>query len=92
MVYRTLAGERVSQLGFGAMRLPTVGGKIDLPETNRMMRSAIGPAGRLCRWFYAVTLPEEGEWTGTAAGSAIPSEKHERSWCEEGLVASIDRR
>jgi uncharacterized protein len=41
MLYRTLAGEKVSQLGFGAMRLPTTGGKIDLPATTSMIRSAI---------------------------------------------------
>ena len=41
MLYRTLAGERVSQLGFGAMRLPTLGGKINRAETTRMVRSAI---------------------------------------------------
>jgi len=41
MLYRTLAGEKVSQLGFGAMRLPTIGGKIDRTETTRMLRTAI---------------------------------------------------
>ena len=41
MLYRTLAGERVSQLGFGAMRLPTISGKIDVVQTTKMMHSAI---------------------------------------------------
>jgi len=41
MLYRTLAGEKVSQLGFGAMRLPTAGGKIDRTLTTQMIRSAI---------------------------------------------------
>jgi predicted aldo/keto reductase-like oxidoreductase len=41
MLYRSLAGERVSQLGFGAMRLPTVDGAVDVSETTRMLRYAI---------------------------------------------------
>jgi len=41
MHYRTLAGERVSQLGFGMMRLPAAGGTIDLAATTAMVRSAI---------------------------------------------------
>ena len=45
MLYRPLAGERVSQLGFGAMRLPTIGGApdgaVDIPEAVRMLRNAI---------------------------------------------------
>lgn len=41
MLYRNLAGEQVSQLGFGMMRLPTEGGQIDQPTVDRMVRSAI---------------------------------------------------
>ena len=41
MIYRTLAGEKVSQLGFGAMRLPLKGEAIDEPEAIRMIRHAI---------------------------------------------------
>jgi len=41
MIYRTLAGEKVSQLGFGAMRLPQIGGKIDEKESIRMIHHAI---------------------------------------------------
>jgi predicted aldo/keto reductase-like oxidoreductase len=41
MLYRWLAGERVSQLGFGAMRLPMVDGTVNVPETIRMLRYAI---------------------------------------------------
>jgi len=41
MLYRKLAGEEVSQLGFGAMRLPTIDGSIDIPRTVRMLRAAI---------------------------------------------------
>jgi predicted aldo/keto reductase-like oxidoreductase len=41
MLYRKLAGERVSQLGFGAMRLPTAGGGIDEREAVSMIRAAI---------------------------------------------------
>lgn len=41
MNYRTLAGERVSQLGVGAMRLPTQNGKIDEPRAIEMIRFAI---------------------------------------------------
>jgi len=41
MLYRKLAGEQVSQLGFGMMRLPTVGGRIDQGEVTSMVRSAI---------------------------------------------------
>ena len=40
MIYRNLAGEKVSQLGFGAMRLPLKGGKIDEAEAVRMIRKA----------------------------------------------------
>ena len=41
MIYRTLAGEKVSQLGFGAMRLPLKGDVIDENEAIRMIRHAI---------------------------------------------------
>jgi predicted aldo/keto reductase-like oxidoreductase len=41
MLYRSLAGERVSQLGFGAMRLPTVEGAVDVAEMIRILRYAI---------------------------------------------------
>lgn len=42
MLYRPLAGESVSQLGFGAMRLPTrPDGKIDQPVATRLIRSSI---------------------------------------------------
>lgn len=41
MIYRTLAGERASQLGFGAMRLPMAGTSVDVPETIRILRHAI---------------------------------------------------
>jgi predicted aldo/keto reductase-like oxidoreductase len=42
MIYRTLAGEKVSQLGFGAMRLPTLSdGAIDENEAIRMIHHAI---------------------------------------------------
>jgi len=41
MLFRSLAGETVSQLGFGAMRLPTVDGAVDVAGTVRMLRHAI---------------------------------------------------
>ncbi len=41
MLYRKLAGERVSQLGFGAMRLPTRDGAIDEAEAIAMIRDSI---------------------------------------------------
>ncbi|MDR1043473.1 MAG: aldo/keto reductase, partial [Clostridiales Family XIII bacterium] len=43
MLYRTFnrTGARVSLLGFGAMRLPTVDGKVDEAESIRMIRHAI---------------------------------------------------
>jgi uncharacterized protein len=43
MLYRTIAktGERLSILGFGAMRLPQVGGKIDEARASRQIRHAI---------------------------------------------------
>ncbi len=41
MIYRNLAGEKVSQLGFGAMRLPQIGGKIDENEAIRMIHHAL---------------------------------------------------
>lgn len=40
MIYRSLAGEKVSQLGFGAMRLPMQGSAVDLPEAIRMIHRA----------------------------------------------------
>jgi predicted aldo/keto reductase-like oxidoreductase len=41
MLYRKLAGEDVSQLGFGAMRLPTIDRAIDVKGTIEMLRFAI---------------------------------------------------
>jgi uncharacterized protein len=41
MLYRSLAGDRVSQLGFGAMRLPVSDGTVDVAESIRMFRHAI---------------------------------------------------
>jgi predicted aldo/keto reductase-like oxidoreductase len=43
VLYRTLAktGDRLSILGFGAMRLPEVGGKIDEARATRQIRHAI---------------------------------------------------
>ena len=41
MISRSLAGEQVSQLGFGAMRLPMAGGAVDVPETIRILRHAM---------------------------------------------------
>jgi predicted aldo/keto reductase-like oxidoreductase len=41
VLYRSLAGEQVSQLGFGAMRLPMAGGGVDVPETIRILRHAM---------------------------------------------------
>jgi hypothetical protein len=41
MIYRTLAGEKVSQLGFGAMRLPLQGEAIDEKEAIRMIHHAL---------------------------------------------------
>jgi len=41
MLYRSLAGERVSQLGFGAMRLPMAGDSVDVAETIRILRHAM---------------------------------------------------
>ncbi|HOY26184.1 MAG TPA: aldo/keto reductase, partial [Mesotoga sp.] len=34
-------GEKVSALGFGCMRLPTLDSGIDIPEATRMLRHAI---------------------------------------------------
>jgi uncharacterized protein len=41
MLYRKLAGEDVSALGFGAMRLPMLDGAVDVPQAVGMMRHAI---------------------------------------------------
>lgn len=41
MIYRPLAGEQVSQLGFGAMRLPQHNGTVNEAEAIRMIRHAI---------------------------------------------------
>ncbi len=43
MQYRTFGrlDWKVSALGFGAMRLPTVDGRVDAPEATRMIRYAI---------------------------------------------------
>jgi predicted aldo/keto reductase-like oxidoreductase len=43
MQYRIVPknGDRLSALGFGAMRLPTRGGKIDEKRATRQIRSAI---------------------------------------------------
>ena len=44
MIYRNFKGKQISMLGFGAMRLPTVGGNdsdIDEPQVQRMVDYAI---------------------------------------------------
>ena len=43
MIYSTLAGEKVSRLGFGAMRLPLLedGKTIDEAQTRKMVDLAI---------------------------------------------------
>jgi predicted aldo/keto reductase-like oxidoreductase len=43
MVYREMGktGEKVSALGFGCMRLPTLDNGIDIPQATRMLRHAI---------------------------------------------------
>lgn len=40
MFYRDLAGLKVSALGYGCMRLPTKGGHIDEPETEKLFMRA----------------------------------------------------
>ena len=42
MIYKELCGERISMLGFGAMRLPVLAdGEVDIPLTERMIDIAI---------------------------------------------------
>ena len=41
MIYSELCGERVGRLGFGAMRLPTLDGKIDFETTCRLVDRAM---------------------------------------------------
>ncbi len=41
MIYRDLCGEKVSLLGFGAMRLPVKDGEVDYNETEKMLDCAI---------------------------------------------------
>lgn len=41
MIYRELAGEKVSQLGFGAMRMPMAGTQVDVPQAQRMIHRAL---------------------------------------------------
>lgn len=41
MQFRILGKEKVSALGFGCMRFPVIGGKIDEPQATRMIHRAI---------------------------------------------------
>ena len=40
MIYRDFMGEKLSLLGFGTMRLPTVDGEIDEAQVRRMVEYA----------------------------------------------------
>ena len=71
MQYRTLCGERVSALGFGAGRLPMVGTRADQRATTRLLREAIEQGinyldvGYLYCWRQAeatVGRALEGQW------------------------------
>ena len=44
MIYREFKGLKISQLGFGAMRLPVIDGddaKVDVDQTRRMVDHAM---------------------------------------------------
>jgi uncharacterized protein len=76
VLYRTLAGERVSQLGFGAMRLPMAGVVVDIPETIRILRHAMDQGVNYLdtAWVY-----HDGESEGIV-GRALKDGYRERTF------------
>lgn len=69
MIYRDLCGERVSLLGFGAMRLPTLGSpdKINAPEAERIIDYAISQGVN----YFDTAFPYHGGHSETVVGEIL---------------------
>ena len=90
MIYRQLAGEKVSQLGFGAMRLPMAGNEVNVPETIRMIHRALDAGINYIdtAWVYhggkseGMQFMDESIWTKLRSGMIS---------AEEAYMKSIDK-
>lgn len=69
MIYRDLCGNRVSLLGFGAMRLPTLGSpdKIDEREAERIIDYAISEGVN----YFDTAFPYHGGYSETVVGRIL---------------------
>ena len=73
MIYREFKGLKLSQLGFGAMRLPVIDGddaKVDIPQTQRMVDYAMEHGIN----YYDTAWGYHGEHSEEIMG-AIPADK-----------------
>lgn len=89
MQYRTLGrtGIRVSSLGFGCMRLPTLGSQdlIDEPASTKMLHDAIDQGVNYVdtAWFYHAKVFGEPGFSEPFVGRALSSK-----WREKVLLAT----
>lgn len=70
MLYRELAGEKVSILGFGCMRLPIIGGdtkNIDKEQATEMLRYAIDNGIN----YVDTAIPYHGQMSESFVGEAL---------------------
>ncbi len=67
MIYRDFQGEKLSLLGFGTMRLPTVDGKIDEVQTQKMVDLAIESGVN----YFDTAFPYHGGMSEIVVGKAL---------------------
>lgn len=90
MKYRTIGNEKISLLGFGAMRLPVINGdsgKVDEAETVRMIRSAIDSGVNYVDTAYVY---HEG-FSETVVGKALKDGYREKVFLADKLPIWLAR-
>mgnify|MGYP002509349366 CR=1 FL=1 len=69
-------GEKISALGFGCMRFPTRGGKIDRKTSTEMIRHAIDEGVNYIDTAYYYHDQESEEFVGEALGDGYAKNLH----------------